>query len=84
MVRHDHERLQSDTRKMSGDFKPALANDSPKMGEMNAAVFNSAEEASFFMGADRHEIQAGLSVVISLETDGTTLQGRSFVVHRYD
>ena len=73
MVRHHYERVGFHPGIMVRQFVPYHLNHPPRVVQPHFPVYDFAEQAYPFMGADGDEIRTGLRIIVSAQTDGPAI-----------
>ena len=74
VIRHDDKGIQSNLRKVRGDFNPAAMSNFSKMIEVHARAVHASEKAAFLECANCHKILTEPRVVEAGETNRATIR----------
>lgn len=81
VVRHDDEGIERDFRSDFGSSFPFDRNDPSSFIEAHLGVDHLAEKAPAIVGADRHEVAAGLGIVVFAEANRAAMIARPIGGH---
>ena len=81
VIWHDDEGLQFSQREMARDILPTTLGDFARVIQPHFSIHDFAEQAFPSPRADRHEIRAGLGIVMSLQADGVAMVSLRVVSH---
>ncbi len=81
VIGHDHERVQLDAGEMAGNVIPARLNQFATFVQPYLTAGHLPEQAFPTVRADRHEIRAGLRVVVPFQPNGLAMPPLGIAPH---